>query len=114
MNTWILCIQALSDVSIVCTSSTERELRFHETVASTFVLRIVIRSMPYAVCRMYYAFNTNGGHNSRLILGDYGGNVRILEFSPILRGPFQSKPGAALIEVFWSDILKVCTHALQK
>lgn len=107
MPTWILCIQALSDVAVVCTSSTERELRFHETVASTFILRIVIRSMPFAVCRMAYSFHPKGKTNSRLILGDYGGNVRILEFTPHLRGPFQSKPGAALIEVFWSDILKV-------
>ncbi|XP_075152554.1 WD repeat-containing protein on Y chromosome-like [Haematobia irritans] len=106
MSTWILAIQALSDVSIVCTASTERELRFHETVASTFTLRIVIRSMPYAVCCMSYSFYPNGRTNSRLIMGDYGGNVRILEFNPHLRGPFQSKPGAALVEVFWSDMLK--------
>uniref|UniRef100_A0A1I8MCB5 WD repeat-containing protein on Y chromosome n=1 Tax=Musca domestica TaxID=7370 RepID=A0A1I8MCB5_MUSDO len=106
MSTWILAVQALSDVSIVCTSSTERELRFHETIASTFTLRIVVRSMPFAVCCMSYSFYPNGRTNSRLILGDYGGNVRILEFNPHLRGPFQSKPGAALVEVFWSDILK--------
>lgn len=106
MPTWILCIQALSDVSVVCTSSTERELRFHEIVASTFNLRIVIRSMPFAVCCMSYSFHPHGKANSRLVLGDYGGNVRILEYNPYLRGPFQSKPGAALIEVFWTDILR--------
>lgn len=105
--TWILCIQALSDVSIICTSSTERELRFHETVASTFSLRTVIRSMPFAVCCMSYSFHPTGKVYSRLVLGDYAGNIRLLEFNPYLRGPFQSKPGAALIEVFWSDILKV-------
>uniref|UniRef100_A0A1A9WKU8 WD repeat-containing protein on Y chromosome n=1 Tax=Glossina brevipalpis TaxID=37001 RepID=A0A1A9WKU8_9MUSC len=73
-STWLLCISALSDVSIVCTSSTERELRFHETVASTFNLRIVIRSMPYAVCCMSYTFHKAGKHPSRLVMGDYGGN----------------------------------------
>uniref|UniRef100_A0A1A9ZDE8 WD repeat-containing protein on Y chromosome n=1 Tax=Glossina pallidipes TaxID=7398 RepID=A0A1A9ZDE8_GLOPL len=104
--TWILTIVALSDVSIVCTSSTERELRFHETVASSFNLRIVIRSMPYAVCCMSYNFHSGGKDLSRLVMGDYGGNVRTLEFDPYLRGPFQSKPGAALVEAFWSDILK--------
>lgn len=107
MATWILQVQALSDVSIVCTSSTERELRFHETVASTFTLRIVIRSLPFAVCSMSYSFHPKGKTNSRLALGDFGGNVRILEFTPFLRGPFQSKPGAALVELFWSDVLKV-------
>ncbi|XP_067624274.1 WD repeat-containing protein on Y chromosome [Eurosta solidaginis] len=106
MPTWILAVQALSDVSIVCTSSTERELRFHETVASTFTLRIVIRSLPYAVCCLGYSFNPKGKTKSRLVLGDFGGNVRILEFTPFLRGPFQSKPGAALIEVFWTDVLR--------
>ncbi|XP_011187395.2 WD repeat-containing protein on Y chromosome [Zeugodacus cucurbitae] len=106
MATWILQVQALSDVSIVCTASTERELRFHETVASTFTLRIVIRSLPFAVCCMSYSFHPKGKTNSRLVLGDFGGNVRILEFTPFLRGPFQSKPGAALVELFWSDVLK--------
>lgn len=107
MPTWILCIVALSDVNIVCTSSTERELRFHEMVASTFSLRIVIRSLPFAVCNMSYSFHPRGKSNSKLVLGDYGGNVRVLEFDPHLRGPFQSKPGAALIELFWTDVLKV-------
>uniref|UniRef100_A0A1B0FDX8 WD repeat-containing protein on Y chromosome n=1 Tax=Glossina morsitans morsitans TaxID=37546 RepID=A0A1B0FDX8_GLOMM len=106
MPTWILCIVALSDVNIVCTSSTERELRFHEMVASTFSLRIVIRSLPCAVCDMSYSFHPSGKSNSKLVLGDYGGNVRVLEFDPHLRGPFQSKPGAALIELFWTDVLK--------
>lgn len=106
MPTWILAVQALSDVSIVCTSSTERELRFHETIASTFTLRMVIRSLPHAVYCMSYAFYNNGKVNSKLILGDYSGNVRILSYSPHLRGPFQAKPGAALIEVVWSDVLK--------
>ncbi|XP_030383633.1 WD repeat-containing protein on Y chromosome [Scaptodrosophila lebanonensis] len=104
--TWILAVQALSDVSIVCTSSTERELRFHETIASTFTLRIVIRSLPHAVYCMSYSFYTNGKAESKLVLGDYAGNVRILSFTPHLRGPFQAKPGAALIEVVWADILK--------
>ncbi|XP_070854977.1 WD repeat-containing protein on Y chromosome isoform X2 [Drosophila suzukii] len=106
MPTWILAVQALSDVSIVCTSSTERELRFHETIASTFTLRMVIRSLPHAVYCMSYAFYNNGRVHSKLILGDYSGNVRILSFLPHLRGPFQAKPGAALIEVIWSDVLK--------
>uniref|UniRef100_B7FF09-2 Isoform A of WD repeat-containing protein on Y chromosome n=1 Tax=Drosophila willistoni TaxID=7260 RepID=B7FF09-2 len=106
MPTWILAVQALSDVSVVCTSSTERELRFHETIASTFSLRMVIRSLPHAVYVMSYAFYNNGKVHSKLILGDYGGNVRILSYSPHLRGPFQAKPGAALIEVVWSDVLK--------
>ncbi|XP_023175265.1 WD repeat-containing protein on Y chromosome isoform X3 [Drosophila hydei] len=104
--TWILALQALSDVSIVCTSSTERELRFHETIASTFTLRMVIRSLPFAVYCMSYAFYNNGKTHSRLVLGDYAGNVRILSYSPYLRGPFQAKPGAALVELTWADVLR--------
>ncbi|XP_034471992.1 WD repeat-containing protein on Y chromosome isoform X2 [Drosophila innubila] len=104
--TWILALQALSDVSIVCTSSTERELRFHETIASTFTLRMVIRSLPFAVYCMSYAFYNNGKVHSKLVLGDYAGNVRILSYSPYLRGPFQAKPGAALIELVWADVLR--------
>uniref|UniRef100_A0A1I8PB56 WD repeat-containing protein on Y chromosome n=1 Tax=Stomoxys calcitrans TaxID=35570 RepID=A0A1I8PB56_STOCA len=106
MSTCILAIQALSDVSVVCTASTERELRFHDTAGPTFTLRIVIRIMPFPVCCMSYSFYANGKTNSRLIMGDFGGNVRILEFKPHLRGPFQAKTGTALVQTFWSDILK--------
>ncbi|XP_055921416.1 WD repeat-containing protein on Y chromosome isoform X2 [Eupeodes corollae] len=106
MTTWVLAIQALSDVSIICTSSTERELRFHETMASNFNLRIVIRSMPFAVYCMAYRSDRNGSAMSKLVLGDSSGNVRVLEFSPHLRGPFQSKPGASLVELYWSDVLR--------
>lgn len=106
MPTWILAMQALSDVSIVCTSSTERELRFHETIASTFTLRMVIRSLPFAVYCMNYSFYNNGKVHSKLVLGDYAGNVRIISYSPYLRGPFQAKPGAALVELVWADVLR--------
>ncbi|XP_037949995.1 WD repeat-containing protein on Y chromosome [Teleopsis dalmanni] len=106
MQTWILAIEALSDVNIVCTSSTERELRFHDTIVPTFSIRMVIRSLPFAVCSLAYNFSQNSKILSRLVLGDYGGNIRILAYSPVLRGPFQSRPGVTMIDVFWSDIVK--------
>lgn len=100
-----MCIRALSDVKVVCTSSTERELRFHETVTPSFNLRVVILSMPYAVYNMQYSYHE--AQTSRLIMGDYGGSVRILEFDARSKSPFQSKSGRGILEMFWSDIAKV-------
>nr|ABY59794.1 WD-40 domain protein [Drosophila ananassae] len=65
-----------------------------------------IRTASSESIHLNYAFYNNGKVHSKLILGDYAGNVRILSYSPHLRGPFQAKPGAALIEVVWSDVLK--------
>uniref|UniRef100_A0A1A9WKV9 Uncharacterized protein n=1 Tax=Glossina brevipalpis TaxID=37001 RepID=A0A1A9WKV9_9MUSC len=104
VHTWILCIRALSDINVVCTSSTERELRFHETVTSTFTLRAVILSMPEAVYKLQYSHHVT--HPSRLVMGDYGGNVRILEFDGQSKSPFVSKPGTDFLEMFWPDIVK--------
>uniref|UniRef100_A0A1A9UQ06 Uncharacterized protein n=1 Tax=Glossina austeni TaxID=7395 RepID=A0A1A9UQ06_GLOAU len=95
---WILCVLAMSDVKVVCTSSTERELRFHETVTPTFSLRAVILSMPYAVYNMQYSHRE--AQTSRLIMDDYGGNVRILEFDAHSKSPFLSKLARDILEMF--------------
>ncbi|KAH8378190.1 hypothetical protein KR093_009950, partial [Drosophila rubida] len=89
------------------TASHEGQLRFWS--AHMEPLRSAVSEssdLPYAVYCMSYAFYNNGKVNSKLVLGDYAGNVRILSYSPYLRGPFQAKPGAALVELVWADVLR--------
>lgn len=91
----------------MCTSSIERDIRFYDTTANNFNARIIISRLPYAVNAMAYWFGETEDVDCRLILGDFGGNVWLLEFCPELRGPFQSKPGTALLQIRWSELLKV-------
>lgn len=54
---------------------------------------------------MAYWFGESEEQDCRLILGDAGGNIWLLEFNPELRGPFQSKPGTALLQMSWADLV---------
>lgn len=104
-KTWVLDCIPLPDVRIVCTSSIERDLRFYDTTANNFNLRIIISRLPYEVTTMDYWFSESEERDCRLILGDAGGNISLLEFNPELRGPFQSKPGTALLQMTWADLV---------
>lgn len=106
-QTWILDAVCLPDVRIVVTSSSERDLRFYDTTANNFHLRIIVTSLPWAVSSMSYYFRQSLDIDCKLIMGDYGGNVRILTFNALLRGPFQSKPDAALTNLTYSELVKV-------
>lgn len=97
---------SLADVRIVCTSSSERDLRFYDTTANNFHLRIVITSLPHAVNCMHYYFSADINQDCRLILGDICGNVKLITFNATLRGPFQSKPGAGVIVRTWNEVLR--------
>ncbi|KAF2880421.1 hypothetical protein ILUMI_25755 [Ignelater luminosus] len=105
-QTWVLDLICLPDVSVVCTSSSERDLRFYDTSARKFELRIMISSLEDAVCCMHYEFSQDVNEESKLILGDMGGNVRVLMFSPVGRGPFKSQPGIPLLHVRYEPVGK--------
>ncbi|KAF9805731.1 hypothetical protein SFRURICE_009363 [Spodoptera frugiperda] len=94
----------MPDVNIIVTSSTERDLRFYDCIAKTFTLKIIITSWDYMICTMYYRFSTDINENCMLVCGDVGGNVRVLLFSPVLRGPFRNEAGRALISLRHVDL----------
>lgn len=98
----------MPDVRIICTSSIENDLRFYDTSANNFHVRIIITQLPFAVNTMAYWFGETVQTESKILLGDRGGNIMMLAFCPELRGPFQSKPGAALLQITWKELLKVC------
>ncbi|XP_073949102.1 LOW QUALITY PROTEIN: WD repeat-containing protein WDY, partial [Choristoneura fumiferana] len=103
-TTWVTDLVSLPDVNIVVTSSTERDLRFYDTTAKTFTLKIVLTSWEYMICTMFYHFHKDIHENCILILGDVGGNVRVLQFSPVDRGPFRNEAGRALITLRHVDL----------
>lgn len=105
-STWILDVICMPDVSIVCTSSTERDLRFYDTSARKFELRVIFSSLEDAVCCLYYKFSRNVLEDSMLIMGDMGGSVRVLTFPPLDRGPFRSQPGIPLFQTRYERVSK--------
>lgn len=48
-TTWVTDMVCMPDVNIICTSSTERDLRFYDCTANTFTLKIIITSWEYMV-----------------------------------------------------------------
>ncbi|CAH1154332.1 unnamed protein product [Phaedon cochleariae] len=105
-NTWVTDMAVLPDVSVICTSSTERDLRFYDTSARKFELRVMITSLPDAISAMHYVFDTDITTPSKLMLGDMGGNVRILFIQTEARGPFRSQPGIPLRQVRYDRVCK--------
>ncbi|KAI8422149.1 hypothetical protein MSG28_006060 [Choristoneura fumiferana] len=132
-TTWVTDLVSLPDVNIVVTSSTERDLRFYDTTAKTFTLKIVLTSWEYMaschliilnslnsyssyfeqpICTMFYHFHKDIHENCILILGDVGGNVRVLQFSPVDRGPFRNEAGRALITLRHVDLQRRVSRSL--
>ncbi|KAM3959580.1 WD repeat-containing protein on Y chromosome [Aphomia sociella] len=105
-TTWVTDMVCMPDVNIIVTSSTERDLRFYDCTAKTFTLKIVITSWEYMICTMYYQFHKDIREKCILICGDVGGNVRVLLFSPVKRGPFRNQAGRALIQLRHVDLQK--------
>jgi hypothetical protein len=106
-KTLILDCVCMPDVRIICTSSAECDLRFYDFTGRNFVIRLLIKQLPHYVSCMCYFFSRNEDENSKLLLGDGGGNLRTMEFSPKQRGPFQSKSGVELVQIKYVDLLKV-------
>ncbi|KAJ8932565.1 hypothetical protein NQ318_023098 [Aromia moschata] len=104
--TWVTDMVVMPDVFVICTSSTERDLRFYDTSARKFELRVMVSSLPFAVTSMHYTFGKVMSRPSRLLLGDMGGNVKVISFTTEARGPFRSQPGIPLLHVRYERVVK--------
>ncbi|KAJ8982884.1 hypothetical protein NQ317_004314 [Molorchus minor] len=104
--TWVTDMVVLPDVSIICTSSTERDLRFYDISARKFELRVMVTSLPFAVTTMNYTFSRRITDPSRLLLGDMAGNVKIISFTTEARGPFRGQPGIPLLSVRYESVVR--------
>ncbi|XP_076227529.1 WD repeat-containing protein WDY [Nomia melanderi] len=105
-QTLITDMIVMPDVQIVCTSSTECDLRFYDTVAKKFDLRMVISSMEGAVTCMSYYFSKNIKEDSCVVLGDMSGSIKLISFCPVDRGPFKQEPQRDVLFVRYESVLK--------
>ncbi|XP_025075875.1 WD repeat-containing protein on Y chromosome-like isoform X1 [Pogonomyrmex barbatus] len=105
-STVITDMIVLPDVQVVCTSSTECDLRFYDVVARKFDLRILISSLENAVVCMYYYFSTDIQQNSYIVLGDTSGSIIIMAFNPTDRGPFKPSTVYDMITLRYADVIK--------
>uniref|UniRef100_A0A2A4JIS4 WD repeat-containing protein on Y chromosome n=1 Tax=Heliothis virescens TaxID=7102 RepID=A0A2A4JIS4_HELVI len=105
-TTWVTDMVCMPDVNIIVTSSTERDLRFYDCTAKTFILKIIITSWEYMICTMFYYFDKDDIDQCKLICGDAAGNVRVLLFSARMRGPFRNDAGRALRTLRHVDLQK--------
>ncbi|KAL2715937.1 WD repeat-containing protein on Y chromosome [Vespula squamosa] len=96
----------MPDVQIICTSSTERDLRFYDVVAKKFELRVMISSLNYVVVCMSYYFSSNIRENSYIILGDTNGSIIIMTFSSIEKGPFKQQSEYNTIFMHYEAVIR--------
>lgn len=122
---------AMPDVQIVCVSSSEYDLRFYDTAANKFNLRlrvcyvvklfneikyyfnlkklvfIQIYSFKNTIVCMGYYFGRNIKDASCIVLGDTSGSVIVIAFNPIDRGPFKQQPAKDILEIHYDNVLQV-------
>ncbi|KAJ8896957.1 hypothetical protein PR048_002303, partial [Dryococelus australis] len=96
----------LPDVNLVCISSTEQDLKFYNIIAKQFQLHLLITSLKCTVVCMHYYFAKDLNKKSRLILGDSGGNVTVISFTTMFRGPFRRNLGEDLIHFRYEELLQ--------
>ncbi|XP_029678080.1 WD repeat-containing protein on Y chromosome [Formica exsecta] len=105
-STVITDMIVLPDVQIVCTSSTECELRFYDAAAKKFDLCVLISSLENAVVCMHYYFSVNIKENSYIVLGDTSGSVTIVSFNPTDKGPFKQRTTRDATILRYDDVMK--------
>ncbi|XP_053977818.1 WD repeat-containing protein on Y chromosome isoform X1 [Hylaeus volcanicus] len=105
-QTLITDMIVMPDVQIVCTSSTECDLRFYDTVARKFDLRVMISGLEKAVTCMNYYFSKNIKEDSYIVLGDMNGSIKIISFCPVDRGPFSQEPQRDTCFIRYEAVLK--------
>lgn len=66
----------------------------------------MITTLPNAVSTMHYHFDTDMNIPSKLVMGDLGGNVRVIFLNSEARGPFRSRPGVILRQISYQRVLK--------
>ncbi|CAH0554761.1 unnamed protein product [Brassicogethes aeneus] len=106
LSTWVTDMAVMPNVNVICTSSSERDLRFYDTSARKFDLRVRLTSLEYAVTTMSYHYPETHLEQSMLMLGDMGGNVTILFIDTAERGPFLGVLGEPLRKFVFNRVLK--------
>ncbi|XP_058817433.1 WD repeat-containing protein on Y chromosome [Topomyia yanbarensis] len=102
-KTMILDTAVLPDQYNFCVACLECELRFYDIIASGFTLKTIVNRIPHAINALFYHFAPNS--RSKLILGDFIGFVRIIEFYPEKKEPFKFDAGSAITRMSFRDLM---------
>ncbi|XP_058452425.1 WD repeat-containing protein on Y chromosome [Malaya genurostris] len=102
-KTMLLDTAVLPDQYTFCVACLECELRFYDIIASGFTLKTIVNRIPNAINTLFYYFGSNS--RSKLLLGDYIGFVRIIEFYPEKKEPFKFDAGSSVTKMSFRDLL---------
>lgn len=98
------------DLQIICISSVCSDLRFYDvSSASKCNLRLYIRNFPCPLNSFFYhcaaGDSDDDEKNSKLILGDAQGSVRVIYLSKSFKRTFRE--GSLLRQISYRELIKV-------
>ena len=96
---------------MLCVSSVKCDVRFFDTVAKKCIQRFSIAYFPFAINVMHFHSSTIENSKNKLILGDFEGNVWVLEIPEHFRNYFNTDNSVA--EVKFSEIVKNVENRLK-
>jgi hypothetical protein len=98
----------LTDVSVICISSSCCDLRFYDTSNTGHsYLRLYIRNFPASLNAFdYHSYHDDEGECSgRLIFGDFVGSVRVIDFTKHFAKHFRS--GTVIRQISYEELMEV-------
>lgn len=114
-KTLILDACNLSTFQIICVSSVCSDLRFYDySTVGKCNLRLYIRNFPSPVVALHFycskttstnTASSDSGKDSRLILGDIFGDVRVIDFMK----NFKLRHGSMIRQISYQELMKVGT-----
>lgn len=114
----ILDAIVLPTMNIICISSTCCDLRFYEMSncsgdAAKCNLRLYIRDFPSPLNSLYFhsccddeQHRHDDGLSDRLIVGDFVGSVRVIDFAKNFKSHFRM--GSVIRQISYVELMKVC------
>lgn len=107
--TEVLDTAVLPDQDMFCVASLECELRFYDIVGTGFTLFMIINRIPNAINALFYHYGS--ATRNKLLLGDYVGVVRIIEYFPERKKPIKYDSDSSFIRVSYDDFMEgSCPH----
>nr|B0WYR6.2 RecName: Full=WD repeat-containing protein on Y chromosome; Short=WD40 Y [Culex quinquefasciatus] len=102
-KTWILDTAVLPDLNYFCVACLEHELRIYDIIGSGFTLKIIVNRIPNPINALKYHFSAST--RSKLIMGDYKGVLRVVEFYPERKEPFKFDAASTVTRLSFRDLL---------
>ncbi|CRK88605.1 CLUMA_CG002478, isoform A [Clunio marinus] len=97
-KTLILDAVILTDVKIICISSVCCDLRFYDcSTMNKCILRLYVRNFPSLISALHYHQPLDNRRNAQLIIGDFNGTVRVIDFMKNSKIDFHS--GSILCQI---------------